>query len=277
MIDKIAAFTPGQARELWQWYQSQKQLPQSMTKHLPERRPVEDVSPHRVFVKNMSEETCPAYGCMQIVGTDIVAGRTVVTVDKPTSVDGEYLFNSQFPIETNKYGWAYRYGVVVMLGDPPAVPVSTYQPVVDEWTIAEGDGPFMVFGEHGDEDGQLIGRFAGGGGSGPATILFEIVRVLRGVGLNCNAMECEVLNVSCKGPSGVSIGDLVAVYDEIGCVFNAPEYLLLGRRGYAIQMSNPVYRLQDPLIFEPGTEDIAAPVGSCRWSAQTLCCIEEQT
>ena len=114
------------------------------------------------------------------------------------------------------------------------------------------------------------------GGGGTPTILFEVVRVLRGVGLNCNAMECDILNVSCSEIS-VSAGDTVTVYDEIGCVFNAPEHLLLGRRGYAIKMSNPSYRMNDPLIIESGTEDIAAPSGSCRWCAQTLCCVEEET
>jgi hypothetical protein len=115
------------------------------------------------------------------------------------------------------------------------------------------------------------------GGSGPHHILFVILRVLRGVGLNCNAMECEVLNVSCGGESVASIGDIVTVYDEMGCVFNAPEILLIGRRGYAKQMSNPIYRMHDPLVFEPGTEDIAAPTGKCRWAADRLCCVEEDT
>jgi hypothetical protein len=111
-------------------------------------------------------------------------------------------------------------------------------------------------------------------GGGTPSILFEIIRVLRGAGLNCNAMECEILNSSCG--SGVSVGDIVTVYDEMGCVFNAPEHLLISRRGYAIKMSNFTYRIQDPLIFEVGTEDIAAPEGSCRWSAQNLCCVEER-
>lgn len=118
-------------------------------------------------------------------------------------------------------------------------------------------------------------RPRGGRGGGTTTILFEIVRVLRGVGLNCNAMECEVLNVSCGG-SGVAVGDLVTVYDEIGCIFNAPEHLLAGLRGYAIRMGNPSYAADDPLVFEAGTESIASPTGTCRWCAQSTCCVEEE-
>jgi hypothetical protein len=128
---------------------------------------------------------------------------------------------------------------------------------------------------HGETLFPEIRPRGGGGSGGTPTILFQIIRVLRGVGLNCNAMECEVLNASCG--SGVSAGDLVTVYDEMGCVFNSPEHLLYGRRGYAIQMKNFAYRMHDPLIFEPGTEDIAAPTGPCRWSAQNLCCVEEDS
>jgi hypothetical protein len=114
----------------------------------------------------------------------------------------------------------------------------------------------------------------GGVSSRSDTILFEIVRIERGVGLNCNAMEVEVLNVSC-GTTIVSQGDLVTVYDEIGCVFNAPEHLLIGMRGYAIRMDNPDYPDTEILEFAEGTEDIAVPTGRCRWAAQTLCCVEE--
>jgi hypothetical protein len=147
-----------------------------------------------------------------------------------------------------------------------------------DYVLQSGDdGPIeILFAPDGTGEKTCVVRFSSvGGGGGATTILFEIVRVLRGVGLNCNAMECEVLNVSCGG-SGVAVGDLVAVYDERGCVFNSPEHLLYGRRGYAIQMKNFAYRMHDPLQFEAGTEDIAAPTGACRWAAQNLCCVEEE-
>jgi hypothetical protein len=73
-MDQIGVFTPEQARELWQDYQSRKQLNPQVSKNYPERRPIDEVSPHRVFVKNTSGETCPAYGCLQITGVEIVGG-----------------------------------------------------------------------------------------------------------------------------------------------------------------------------------------------------------
>jgi hypothetical protein len=128
----------------------------------------------------------------------------------------------------------------------------------------------------GGETRECVVRFAGGGGGGTGAekILFEIKSIARGVGLNCNAMEVEVLNVSC-GATIVSQGDIVIVYDELGCVFNGPEHLLLGKRGYAVRMENPDYPDTEILEFAEGTEDIAVPTGLCRWAAEKICCIEE--
>jgi hypothetical protein len=123
---------------------------------------------------------------------------------------------------------------------------------------------------------EFVPFIPGEGGGGSEDVLFEIIRPLRGVGLDCNAMECEVLNVSCR-LSTVSIGDIITVYDELACVFNAPERLLTGKRGYAKRMSNPSYDYgyEDPLIISPGTEGISEPEGECRWCVQVLCCVEE--
>lgn len=175
-MEKIGVVSPEVMREMYQWYLTQKQLPAQQTRHYPQRRPIEDVSPHRVFVKNTEAEVIPAYACMRVTGTEVVAGRTTVTVEKPTSTDGEFLFNSQYEIPVaatgvSGVGWAYRYGVVVMLGDQPTAAGAEYLPIVGSWEIEEGSGPFVVYGAHGDGggsgsgsgSGELIGRFAGGG------------------------------------------------------------------------------------------------------------------
>jgi len=166
-MDSIGVFTPEQARLLWQDYQTRRQLTPNVTKNFPQRRPIDEVSPHRVFVKNDSGETIPAFACLKITGTDTVGGVTVVTVDQPDSTTGEFLFNSQFAIETDATGWAFRFGVVIMLGDSgtPSAANVHYRPVPDTWTIEEGTGPFIVFGTHNATADALIGRFAGGSGS----------------------------------------------------------------------------------------------------------------
>ena len=181
-MDQIGVFSPEQARLLWQDYQERKQLPAQLTKAFPQRRPIDEPSPHRVFVLNSdSYEAIPPYACMQITGTQVYAGRTVITVEKPTTLDGEYLFNSPYQIEAGAAGWAYRFGVVVMLGAAPSAPNVSYQPIVDSWEIEEGGGPFTVFGEFeitpDSETAALIGRFGSPGGGGE-TIWFTIEEVL---------------------------------------------------------------------------------------------------
>jgi hypothetical protein len=119
---------------------------------------------------------------MQITGTQQYAQRTVITVEKPTTLDGEYLFNSPYQIDAGSAGWAYRFGVVVMIGAAPSAPNVSYQPIVDSWEIEEGGGPFTVFGEYeitpDSTTPALIGRFAGGGGIGGEVMWFTILEVL---------------------------------------------------------------------------------------------------
>ena len=173
MMDAIGVLPPEQMRELWQWYQSQKQLPAQLTKNFPQRRILDEPSPHRVFVYNTENETIPAYACMRVTGTRNINNVTAIEVEKPSSTDGEFLFNSQYPIakasqtETG-VGWAYRFGVVVMLGDEPTTPGAQFLPIVDSWEIDEGSGPFVVYGRHraneATDNRALVGRVAGNGG-----------------------------------------------------------------------------------------------------------------
>lgn len=157
----IGTFTPDQARLLWQDYQERRQLQPHAARNFPRRRPIDEPSPHRVFVRNTTAETIPAYGCVQVISTAIVGGRTVVDVGKPDTLFGHYLFNCQYPIAANENGWAYRFGVVRMLGSAPAEP-AYYKPTKNAYTIEEGDGPFLVYGEDNVTTGALIGRIDSG-------------------------------------------------------------------------------------------------------------------
>jgi hypothetical protein len=197
-MDQIGVFSPEQARTLWQDYLSRQQLQSQLTRNYPQRRPIDEPSPHRAFVKNTTEETIPPFACMRITGVEVVGQRTAITVEKPTSTDGEFLFNGPYPIEAPAgavpateagefipakmgVGWAYRYGVVVMLGQPPSEPNVSYLPIVDSWEIEEGAGPFTVFGEYEitpeSTTAALIGRIGGGSGGGSQWIEFTVVDV----------------------------------------------------------------------------------------------------
>lgn len=107
-----------------------------------------------------------------------------------------------------------------------------------------------------------------GSKSGGAEIIhFRIIEVLRGVGLDCNACLCEVINTAC-GMGSPAIGDEVPVWDGLGCNFNLPESLLIGLEGYAMKMTNPNAGGE-----ESDTE--FTETGPCRWEVQRMCCAEE--
>lgn len=166
-MDRVAGFTPEQARLLWQDYQTRQQLQPQLAKNYPIRREISEVSPHRVFVKNTESEVIPPYACMRITGVEVIGDRTAITVEKPSSIDGEFLFNSQYEIpvasgSVTGVGWAYRYGVVVMLGDEPTDEWEAYRAIEDSWEVEPGGGRFIVYGRHDADDRALLGQVNGG-------------------------------------------------------------------------------------------------------------------
>lgn len=157
----IGTFTEEQCRLLWQDYQSRKQLIAPLQNNLPQRPIIDEPSPHRVFVKNNSGAEIPAFACMQITGATVEAGRVLITVRRPNTICGEYVFNSQFKIESGGYGWAYAWGIVRMLGAASGYEsCKRYTAIKDSWSVTEGPGPFLVYG-NGNIDGTVIGRIVG--------------------------------------------------------------------------------------------------------------------
>ena len=162
-MNDIGVFSPEQARTLWQDYQRRQHLDPQLSQNYPQRRPIDEVSPHRVFVKNTEAEVIPPYACLRVTGTIETGGRTALLVEKPTSVSGEFVFNGPYEIAALAdvgVGWAYKFEIIVMLGDgtPPTAANVQYSPVVGSWTITESSGPFVVFGEHNAATDALIGR-----------------------------------------------------------------------------------------------------------------------
>lgn len=182
-LKRIGVTSPEMLYAIVQDYLTRQQIAPQLRYNYPHRRPVEEVSPHRVKVKNDTEETIPPYACMRITGVEIVGGQTCIKVEKPSSTEGEFLFNSQYAIEAEAVatesepaktgvGWGYRYGIVVALGNgtPPTAANVRYRPVVDSWTIEQGDGFFTVFGEHEDATDAVIGRFNSSGDLVPGIV-----------------------------------------------------------------------------------------------------------
>lgn len=272
---EIGTFTPEQAKLLWQDYQERKQLQPQLQQNFPRRRIIDEVSPHRVFVLNESGEEIPAYGCLEITGTAVVSDRTCVTVEKPSKLDGEYLFNSQFAIPASGesesgVGWAYRFGVVRMLGTPPSEPTA-YRPIVGSWEVEEGEGPFVVFGEDNAVDDALIGRIGKVATGGGRQIQGEITAVRTAgttgedapyAGLRIATIEIEV--APCSNPE--LIGESVDVVDHSECVLDLEEEELIGLWMWA---NEGIAESRDPEAEE-------GELTPCHWVAADRCCAESE-
>ena len=241
-MDSIGVFTPEQARLLWQEYLSRQQLQSQLTKNYPQRRPLDEPSPHRVFVKNTSGEAIPAFACMQITGTAVYGERTVVNVTKPTTTDGVYLFNSPYEIAIDAAGWAYRFGVVVMLGDPPSEVGALYAANPGAWTVVEGSGPFVVYGDYEitpeSTVAAVIGTFSSGGSGGGHTIWFTITDVLCPdtdyVSETTLVVTATWYNQSCTGtPPGANYEGTYNVYDLCSYLNGLTPTDLMGGTGRA--------------------------------------------
>lgn len=228
-MSEIGVFTPEQARLVWQDYLSRQQLAPPIRENFPQRRQIDEPSPHRVFIQNASGETMPAFGCGQITGTTTSGGVTVVTVTKPTTTDGEYLINSQFEIATGGNGWAYRFGTVIFTGTA-ASGIAEFRPVVSSWNIAEGPGPFVIFGAHNVVSNGLIGRIRGGGDQ-----LFGF-NLTADMAANSGAADIEQLN----GASTPSFLEESTVYDPYG-IFAS---LVNGANGLCVLRNGKYYIIQ---------------------------------
>jgi len=236
-MDAIGAFTPEQARLLWQDYQKRQQLQPRIAHNFPVRRILDEPSPHRVFVLNTSSEIIPAYGCMQVIGTSEVGERTCVEVRKPTSTEGEFLLNSQFPIPVTSdvepietgVGWAYRFGVVRMLGEDPSPAGQQYIASPGSWEVVPGDGPFFVYGPDSLGERVQIGRIGDGGSSGGDVIEYVILSM--STETTGPYIGLKKASVKIKGGRGDLVAMTVNVIDHSGCIFDEPT--MAGYTGWA--------------------------------------------
>lgn len=121
----------------------------------------------------------------------------------------------------------------------------------------------------------ILSSGTGTGGSGAATIKFEVLSYSSALGQGangCDYVDAEVKYISCDY-SGVAVGDTVRVWDPDYCYFNLPITLLDGLKGTAQLMDNAfeVYDVNDLVDCE--YEVFVA--GACRWMVTSVCCAEE--
>tara|TARA_R110000823_G_scaffold145639_2_gene275819 strand:- start:34 stop:804 length:771 start_codon:yes stop_codon:yes gene_type:complete len=108
---------------------------------------------------NDSGETIPAYGCMQVNGTQIVDGgrTTLVRAVKPSGKGGPFLFNGGQEVEAGQLASGYT-GEVQAKTEPSAAPSSgeTWGPKEDWVVVSDGDPAILLWGSVKDE--VYVGR-----------------------------------------------------------------------------------------------------------------------
>jgi hypothetical protein len=165
----IGFLTPQQARETWDTIKLLRSS--GLLRNLSKSSRPDDPGIHPVWVKNTSGEEIPPFACMQVAGTTVVGELTYVEVTKPTTIDGNYIFNHDNAIASGGYGMILPWGVVRMLGTTAAVENGRYGATVSAWTIqVEPGGPFVVYGDDNTatnvhrgrigRDGSTLYRFA---------------------------------------------------------------------------------------------------------------------
>lgn len=128
------------------------------------------------YVHNASGGEIPAYACMQITGTEEIAGQNFLLADQPADVDGTsgwYLFNGPRAIADNEEGIAQPGPVVRAFKNTGTITAGDHwAPVASQWYIAaDTDGPFIAAGAD-DVDDDVLRVFTGSGGAGGGGVTF---------------------------------------------------------------------------------------------------------
>ncbi len=116
-------------------------------------------TPNPVYVYNASAHQIPRFGCMQMVGTQVIDGETFVKVDRPfdftDSVMGPFLLNDMEAIESNEIGMAQFGPVFRAVSDGGTYSVGTrLGPVASSFEL--GKGPLFTYIGDDDFDDDVI-------------------------------------------------------------------------------------------------------------------------
>ena len=226
----IGFFTTAQAKEVWEVVKLLRSS--GILRRLSTLTVPDDPGLHHVWISNISGETIPAFACMQVDGTTVVGDLTYVTVIKPTSTDGTYIFNHDNAIASGGYGMALPWGVVRMLGTGTAATPARYGATVSAWTVqTQADGPFYVYGDDNTLTNVHRGRIFGSGGSGALLYRFELTEDLA-----THVAEADITEMD---------GTVVETADVLD-----PEEifatLVIGDRGLCLKQDGIYYAIQAP-------------------------------
>ena len=147
MAIEIGYFTPSEADRVWKAVKAFERGSADST--ATER----GNAPSPIYFKSVSAEIIPAYGCVQMVGTEELAGRNYILVDRPidytASVMGPFLLNGPTEVEANGLGTAQWGPVYRAISDGGTYSVGTrFGPVASSFELSKGP----LFTYIGDDD-----------------------------------------------------------------------------------------------------------------------------
>jgi hypothetical protein len=195
-----------------------------------------------IYVRNDSGEEIPAFACLQTTGTTEAGGQNYITVDQPVDTDGTsggYLFNGIAPIEIGGYGIAHDGPVVRMICGDTIASGDSLTPIVNDWEVEAGDGPFVAIGEDDIGADCIRGFVAMGGGGGGELFRFE---------LTANFSTGTTVAATIKTMGGSTVGTGISLTDPEAIFFGLPT----GSKGYCVLQGGTYYAIQAACAAEEG-------------------------
>jgi hypothetical protein len=109
---------------------------------------VQRAIPDPIYFYNASSHTIPAYGCIQIVGTESIDDQYILKVDRPfdytDSVMGPFLFNGPAEVEANGLGTAQWGPIYRAISDGGTYSIGTrFGPIASSFEM--GKGPLYTY------------------------------------------------------------------------------------------------------------------------------------
>ena len=137
MAIEIGYFTPSEADRAWK---AVKAFERGSADNTATER---GNAPSPIYFKSVSAEIIPAYGCVQMVGTEELAGRNYILVDRPidytASVMGPFLLNGPTEVEANGLGTAQMGPIYRAISDGGTYSVGTrLGPVESSFELSKG-------------------------------------------------------------------------------------------------------------------------------------------
>lgn len=205
---------------------------------------------------NRSGETCPAYGCIQVTGTEEIGSQNYLQGKKPADGNGTagwYVFNGACHVPDGEFGMAHDGVLVRSLADNAPSAGDLVSPQANSWYVTDGS-LFPVAGPDDVKD-DCYKIFVTGGGGGCELMTFAIDEVYGTETaasdhcddqLNDAAAKYKVscVKACCGGsPSGAEPDGSYIVHDLFsmfqGGIGGAREEAdLIGKEGLAIRFSD---------------------------------------